>query len=247
VRHSDIAAIGASVYSCKARGLRVYRLTAFTRGAERLVWISRPVETMASRFSVLVVDDNRDVADSTATLVRASGFAARVAYGGRQALELARNEPPDCVVLDVDMPDVDGHAVVRAMRADPATAHAKFIAHTAYSTGRQADLIRQSGFDYHLVKGAADYAQLEEILNMLKEIKKLAEQTQRTAEQSAELVGETRGLLREAKAEFRDARGDLREVKGEIKEVKEELKEVKEELKEVKEDLRDTKRPNGGK
>jgi two-component system, OmpR family, response regulator len=202
---------------------------------------------MSSQFSVLVVDDNRDVADSTAMLIRASGFFTRVAYGGQQALELAAADPPDCVVLDVDMPDIDGHAVARTLRANPATADVKFIAHTAYSTGRQADLIRQSGFDYHLVKGAADYAQLEELLIMLKEIKKLAEETRRTAAQSSELVGETRGLLREAKDEFRGARGDIKEIKGEIKEVKEELREVKEELKEVKADLKDAGQNNGGK
>jgi CheY-like chemotaxis protein len=159
---------------------------------------------------------------------------------------MAAAEPPDAIVLDVKMPDMDGRAVARAVRANPRTSHAKLIAYTAYSTGRQAESIREAGFDYHLIKGAADYAQLEELLNMLKEIKKLAEQTQRTAQQSVELVGETKGLLQEARAEFRDARGDIKEMKGEIREVKEELKEVKEELKDVKADLKEVTRGDGG-
>jgi CheY-like chemotaxis protein len=202
---------------------------------------------MSEPLSVLVVDDNRDVADSTAMLVCASGFPARVAYGGRQALELAGADPPDCVVLDVKMPDIDGCTVARSLRADARTAHAKLIAFTAFSTDRYAELIREAGFDYHLVKGASDFAQMEELLTMLKEIKKLAEQTQRTAEQNAELVGETKGLLREARAEFQNACGEIKEMKGEIVEVKEELKEVKEELKEVRTDLKDAIGGNGEK
>lgn len=204
---------------------------------------------MSAPFAVLIVDDNRDVADSTAVLVRSSGFTARVAYDGNQALDLARANPPDCVILDIGLPTMDGYAVARALRADPATCNAKIIAYTAYSTERHAELIRQTGFDYHFVKGMTDYTQLEKLLIMLKEIKKLAEQTKKTAEQSAELVGATKELLRDAKAEFRQTRGgiaevkgDLKDVKGEIKEVKTELREVKEELKEVKEDLRETKR-----
>lgn len=197
---------------------------------------------MADAFNVLVVDDNRDVADSTADLIRSSGFSVRVVYSGQQAVRSAQANVPDCVLLDINMPVMDGYAVARALRANPATRGTKLIAFTSYSTASHAGWIKQSGFDYHLVKGVADYAELEGLLKMLREIKKLAEQTKKNSEQNAQLAGETKELLREAKTELRETKGEIKNVKTEITEVKHELREVKEELKEVKEDLKDTKR-----
>jgi len=187
--------------------------------------------TLGRPLSVLIADDNRDAADTLAALLRLRGYAVRVAYAGPAALAAALADPPDCAILDIGMPGLDGYAVARQLRAEPATRAAKLIALTGYSENEIGSRALDAGFDHHLVKGRANPAEIEELLKMLEEIKGLAT--------------ETKGLLQEAKAEFREAKAEIRETKEEIREVKEELKEVKEELKEVKEELRDI-RPDAG-
>lgn len=66
---------------------------------------------------VLVVDDDEDVRSSLARALRLSGFAVATASDGATALRAVADDPPDCVVLDVTMPRMDGVAVVTALRA----------------------------------------------------------------------------------------------------------------------------------
>ncbi len=71
--------------------------------------------------TVLVVDDNQPARAALARLLARAGYDVRQAGGGREALRLA-GEPPDLVVLDVVLPDLDGFEVCRRLKADPATA-----------------------------------------------------------------------------------------------------------------------------
>ena len=66
---------------------------------------------------VLMVDDDPDVRTSVARGLRHSGFDVRVAANGKEALRLLSNESHDALVLDVQMPELDGVAVVTALRA----------------------------------------------------------------------------------------------------------------------------------
>ena len=66
---------------------------------------------------VLVVDDDEDVRSSLARALRLSGFAVATASDGAAALRAVTDDPPDCMVLDVTMPRMDGVAVVTALRA----------------------------------------------------------------------------------------------------------------------------------
>ena len=75
-----------------------------------------PVHEGASR-TVLMVDDDPDVRTSVARGLRHSGFDVRVAANGKEALRLLSNESHDALVLDVQMPELDGVAVVTALRA----------------------------------------------------------------------------------------------------------------------------------
>ena len=72
-----------------------------------------------SATRVLVVDDNRDAADSLAEILRLHGLPVKTAYDGAAALEAARQEMPAAVFLDLGMPDMDGPSVLRALRALP--------------------------------------------------------------------------------------------------------------------------------
>src|SRR5262249_17540132 len=81
----------------------------------------------AQRWRVLVVDDNRDSAESLASLLRLDGHEVTVAFGGREALSVAEAAAPDLVLLDIGMPDLDGCEVARMLRASESTAAACIV------------------------------------------------------------------------------------------------------------------------
>src|SRR5215211_313987 len=82
---------------------------------------------------VLVVDDNKDAADSLALLLQLWGYVVRVAYDGSSGLRAALAYQPDCLFLDVGLPDLDGCTLARQLRAQSGLGRAKFVALTAYS------------------------------------------------------------------------------------------------------------------
>jgi CheY-like chemotaxis protein len=100
----------------------------------------------------LVVDDNVDSAESLTALLGIAGHQVRVAFDGRKAVEIARDFAPDVVLLDIGLPGMDGLAVARALRTDPAVSRSLLIAISGY--GQEADRrrTREAGFDHHLVK-----------------------------------------------------------------------------------------------
>ena len=115
---------------------------------------------------VLVVDDNRDAADSLRLLLELKGAAVEVRYDGPAALaalDAMADTPPDAVVLDIGMPEMDGYAVAQRVRANPRFAAVKIIALTGW--GQQADRVRSksSGIDHHLTK-PVDWKVLEGLL-----------------------------------------------------------------------------------
>lgn len=82
---------------------------------------------------VLLVEDNEANADMlTRRLVR-HGFEVRLATDGVQAVEMARDEPPDLVLMDISLPRIDGWEATRRIKADAASAHVPIIALTAHA------------------------------------------------------------------------------------------------------------------
>jgi signal transduction histidine kinase/DNA-binding response OmpR family regulator/HAMP domain-containing protein len=72
-----------------------------------------------ARATILVIDDERSAREMIATALAGEGYAVIPATGGRDGLRLARERRPDAIILDVIMPDVDGWAVLRALKSDP--------------------------------------------------------------------------------------------------------------------------------
>jgi signal transduction histidine kinase/ActR/RegA family two-component response regulator len=109
-------------------------------------------ESLLRNRKVLVVDDNRDAADSLAMLLRLMGADVRVAYGGEDAYQSYLAFRPSVSFLDIGMPEVDGYEVARRIRRDPDSKHAVLIALTGW--GQEDDRRRSSeaGFNHHLVK-----------------------------------------------------------------------------------------------
>ena len=101
---------------------------------------------------VLVVDDNRDAADTLQVLLGLLGAQARVAHGGQAALQLFEAERPDAVLLDIGMPGMDGYQVARILRARHPDWSGALIALTGWGQENDRRKGREAGFAHHLVK-----------------------------------------------------------------------------------------------
>jgi DNA-binding response OmpR family regulator len=101
---------------------------------------------------VIIADDNRDAADTTAMMLRAIGHEVRICYDGRQALDEAPAFLPEVMLLDIGMPGLSGYEVAARVRSEPWGADMTLIALTGW--GQTEDRIRSfdAGFDHHLVK-----------------------------------------------------------------------------------------------
>ncbi len=115
------------------------------------------------RLRVMVVDDNRDSADSLRMLLTALGNEAQTAYDGQRALELAAEWRPELIVLDIGLPSMSGYEVARQLRAAPGTADAVIVALTGYGSESDRHRSAEAGFDDHLVK-PVDMTRLDELL-----------------------------------------------------------------------------------
>jgi PAS domain S-box-containing protein len=101
---------------------------------------------------VLVVDDNRDAADSLAMLLELYGHAVETAYDGPSGVESARRARPDLVFLDIGLPGMDGYAVAARLRAAPEMTGTRIVALSGYAQEEDRQRSRAAGFDDHLVK-----------------------------------------------------------------------------------------------
>lgn len=110
------------------------------------------VEAPRSSVRVLVVEDNRDAAESLGMLLETLGHHAVVVPDGARALEVALRERFDVILMDIGLPGMDGYEVAQRMRAEQLLRGAMLVALTGY--GRDEDRRRAiaSGFDLHLVK-----------------------------------------------------------------------------------------------
>jgi PAS domain S-box-containing protein len=101
---------------------------------------------------ILVVDDNRDAADSLSMLLKFLGADVKVAYDGQTALEALRICRPSVLLLDLGMPGMDGYEVAQRVRRDPEFSHLTLIALTGWGQDQDRRRTQQAGFDHHLVK-----------------------------------------------------------------------------------------------
>lgn len=115
---------------------------------------SQASESPAPAFPcrVLLVDDNRDHADSLADLLRLHGFTALVTYDGEEAIAAAARFRPDVVVLDLGLPEQDGFEVCRRLRQTPEGEGMQIIALTGWGQDSDRRKTQLAGFDAHLTK-----------------------------------------------------------------------------------------------
>lgn len=115
------------------------------------------------RRRILVVDDNRDAAESLAMLVELLGYEAQVCFDGPTALAAFDQWSPHLVLLDLTMPGMSGFEVVRRMRERSTQPPARLVALSGHA-GDDDRLSLDAGFDAHLVK-PVDVATLQSTLS----------------------------------------------------------------------------------
>jgi CheY-like chemotaxis protein len=134
------------------------------RGAEFTVWLPAEPEPAAltqmptaavqdrTHRRILLVEDNRDAADTLRMLLELYGYEVTVAYTGPEGVQAAEEQRPNIVLCDIGLPGLDGYGVARKLRGNPATAKAHMIAVTGYGSDDDLSRSREAGFDRHMVK-----------------------------------------------------------------------------------------------
>jgi CheY-like chemotaxis protein/two-component sensor histidine kinase len=120
----------------------------------------------ADSLRVLVVEDNRDAAESIARVLELWGHEVGLAFDGFAALEVAEQLRPDVVLCDLGLPGMDGYVLARRLREHPAYGHAVLVALSGYVRAEDRRRALDAGFDHHLAK-PADLDALEELLGRI--------------------------------------------------------------------------------
>ena len=131
---------------------------------------SRPpaVDSSPRRLSLLIVEDNADLAATYHTLLERQGHRVTAVHTGQDALAATEAHTFDVVLCDLGLPDIDGYAVARALRARPDGGTLRLIAVSGFSRGTDRSLSRAAGFDAHLAKPLP----LTDLLNLLERLQR---------------------------------------------------------------------------
>jgi CheY-like chemotaxis protein len=101
---------------------------------------------------ILIVDDNVTNLKLVAYLMRAAGYEVSTAVDAEAALEVVAARPPALILMDLQLPGIDGLELTRRLKSDPATRHIKIIAVTAYAMKGDQDKAREAGCDDYVTK-----------------------------------------------------------------------------------------------
>jgi PAS domain S-box-containing protein len=141
--------------------VRLPALTEKPKAQSREPVTGEPASTTARR--VLIVDDNRDSAESLAMLLRMSGHETHTAQDGLAAVEAAATLRPDVMLLDIGLPKLNGYDACRRIREQPWGKDIMLVAVTGWGQDEDRQRSSDAGFDDHLVK-PVDHATLAKIL-----------------------------------------------------------------------------------
>jgi len=117
-----------------------------------------------SKLEILIIEDNRDSAESMRLLLELDGHQATVAPHGRAALAAGTKNPPDVVLCDIELPgEMDGHDIAHAFRSDPELSSATLIAVSGHGETNAQQRALDAGFDAYLIK-PVDIGELRRLL-----------------------------------------------------------------------------------
>lgn len=104
------------------------------------------------QLRILIADDNVDLAEGFAEILRAKGHVVHVVHDGEAAIRWAFDALPDIALLDIGMPKCDGYEVARRLRRSRTTQHIHLVAITGWGQASDKEAASLAGFDHHLVK-----------------------------------------------------------------------------------------------
>lgn len=116
---------------------------------------SRQNEGQQKRRRIMVIDDNKDAAESMSMLFELWGHEVKCVYDGRAALEVAAQYHPDAVFLDIGLPGMDGYEIAERLREQGESTQTVLVAITGYGQDEDRRRSREAGIDHHLVKPVA--------------------------------------------------------------------------------------------
>jgi two-component system cell cycle response regulator DivK len=106
----------------------------------------------AMNKTILVVEDQEDNRQILRDLLASSGFLMIEAHDGQQALAIARSQRPDLILMDIQLPVVDGYEATRSIKRDPELKHIPVIAVTSYALSGDEERAREAGCDAYVAK-----------------------------------------------------------------------------------------------
>jgi CheY-like chemotaxis protein len=133
--------------------------------AKKTVTNGQPLRKQSGRETsrrIVLIDDNVDAAESLAMLLRLKGHEVHVAYDGPAGVSLVLKTAPDCVLVDIGLPGIDGYEVAKRLRSHDENG-ILLVALTGYGQTEDRKRSEQAGFDHHLVKPVSQEV-LEDLL-----------------------------------------------------------------------------------
>jgi CheY-like chemotaxis protein len=118
---------------------------------------------------ILIVDDNRDAAETLAVLLQLQGHEVHTANTAHEVVRRAHELRPSVILLDIGLPELNGYEIARRLRTDPALESVRLVAVTGYGQNEDRARARQAGFDAHVVK-PVDLARLERAFSKVSSI-----------------------------------------------------------------------------
>jgi two-component system cell cycle response regulator DivK len=116
---------------------------------------------------ILVVEDNERNLKLLRDVLEYAGYDVRVARTGEDGVTLAVKEPPDLVLMDLQLPGIDGMEALRQLRASPRTADIPVVAVTAQAMKQDRERVLQAGFDGYVEKPISVRAFPEQVRGFL--------------------------------------------------------------------------------
>ncbi|MGE5403482.1 MAG: PAS domain S-box protein, partial [Candidatus Saccharibacteria bacterium] len=129
-------------------------------------------EPLEHRSKVLIIEDNADLAEMLAELLRLRGYQAEYALNGLQGIDKAREFLPEVILCDIGLPRMNGYEVARALRSDERLKDVFLVALSGYALPDDLQKASEAGFEQHLAK-PVDLSTLERTLTKIRKVENL--------------------------------------------------------------------------
>jgi two-component system cell cycle response regulator DivK len=117
---------------------------------------------------ILIVEDNEKNLKLFSVIIKSLGYETLTAMNGEEGVKMAKENAPDLILMDIQMPVMDGLAAMKALRAKPETASIPVIALTSYAMKEDKERFLAEGFDGYISKPIDKNAFIDAVLKMLR-------------------------------------------------------------------------------